>query len=76
MGQDVEVGEIRPDDQRRGAERRPTAQATPSQSGAGEGVANRIYSSLASISSSTLPWSAPDTGHPFLAPSAALTKPA
>jgi hypothetical protein len=68
----VYVGEIGADDQRRGTKCRPPGEAAPRQSGTNQGVTERVYSSLASISIFTLPSSAPETGHPFLAASAAL----
>jgi hypothetical protein len=68
----IYVREIGADDERGGAECRPLCEAAPRQRGTNESMAERVYSSLASISILTLPSSAPDTGHPFLAASAAL----
>ena len=68
----IYVREISADDERGGAECRPLCEAAPRQRGTNKSMAERVYSSLASISILTLPSSAPDTGHPFLAASAAL----
>ena len=68
----IDVREIGADDERGGAECRPLCEAAPRQRGTNQSVTERVYSSLASISTFTLPSSAPDTGHPFLAASAAL----
>ena len=71
-GDDVEVGQVGADEQRRGAQGGAPAQPAPGQSGADQRMADRIYASLASSSICTFPLSAPETGHPSLAASAAL----
>jgi len=60
------------EDQRSGTKCRPPGKPAPSQRGTDQGMTERVYSSLASISIFTFPSSAPETGHPFLASSAAL----
>jgi hypothetical protein len=75
-GNNIEVGEVGADDQRGGSPCRATAEAGLGECRAEKGMTERVYSSLASSSSCTLPWSAVDTGHPFLAASAALANPA
>ena len=72
---DVDVREVGPHDQRCGPECGPTSQATARERDADQSVADRIYSSLASMSSWTFPCRAPETGQPFLAASAAWAKP-
>lgn len=76
VGDDIEVGKVGADDQGRGAQCRSLPQAGPRKSGAGQRMTDGVYSSLASMSIWTFPCSAPDTGQPFLAASAALAKPA
>ena len=71
---DIYVREIGADDERGAAKCRPPGEAAPRQRSTDQGMTERVYSSLASISICTLPASAPDTGHPFLAASAALVK--
>ena len=68
----IYVRKIGAGDECGGAECRPLCEAAPRQRGTNQSMTERIYSSLASISIFTLPASAPDTGHPFLAASAAL----
>lgn len=70
----VYVGEVSPDDQGAGAECGAFAEAGPRERSPGKRVADGVYSSLASISSWTFPCSAPETGQPFFAASAALAK--
>ena len=53
--QDIDIREVGPDDEGSGAERASPAQAGPGERGAYEGVADRVYSSLASISIWTFP---------------------
>ena len=72
IGDGVDVGKVGADDQCGSAQRGAPAEPAAGQAGADEGVADRVYASLASSSSCTLPLSAPDTGHPSLAASAAL----
>ena len=67
VGQCIDIRKIRPNDQGGGAERGPFAQSAPRESRAYERMADRVYSSLASMSTWTLP---------FLAASAAFRKPA
>jgi hypothetical protein len=76
VGKNIDVGKIGANDQSGGAERRSPAQSAPGERGAGERVADRVYSSLASRSICTLPCKAVETGQPRLASSAALAKPA
>ena len=71
----IYVREVGADNKRGGAKCRPLREAAPRQRGTNQGMTERIYSSLASISICTLPSRAPDTGHPFLAASAALANP-
>ena len=71
----IYVREVGTDDERGGAKCRPPCEAAPRQRGPNKGMTERVYSSLASISIFTLPSSAPDTGHPFFAASAALANP-
>ena len=68
----IDVGKIGANYERGGAQCRPPGEAAPRQGGTNQGMTERVYSSLASISIFTLPSSAPETGHPFLAASAAL----
>lgn len=76
ISEHVQIREVGPDNQGSGAEGGPFSEAAPGQSGADQSVADRVYSSLASISICTFPCNAPETGHPFLADSAALANPA
>jgi hypothetical protein len=73
--QSIYIREIGAHDERGGPKRRPPGEAAPRQRGTNQGMTERVYSSLASISIFTLPSSAPETGHPLFAASAALTNP-
>jgi hypothetical protein len=75
VSQYVDIGEVGTNDECRRAESRSIPQAAAGERDPDKGMADRIYSSLASISSWTLPCNAPETGQPFLAASAALAKP-
>lgn len=68
----VYVRKIGAEDERGRAKCGPPGEAAPRQRSPNQGVTERVYSSLASNSIFTLPSRAPDTGHPFLAASAAL----
>ena len=76
IGQNIEIREVGSNDEGRSAERGSSAELRPGQSSPHEGMADGVYSSLASISSCTFPCKALETGHPFFAASAALLKPA
>jgi hypothetical protein len=68
----IYVRQVGADDERCSTECGPPGEAAPRECGPNQGMTERVYSSLASISIFTLPSRAPDTGHPFLAASAAL----
>ena len=76
VGEDVDVGQVGADEQRRGAEGGALPETAARQRGADQRVADRIYASLASSSICTLPLSACETGQPSLAFSAAASNPA
>ena len=76
VGQGIDVGKVGADDNGSGAEPGSPAETGTAQGRTGQCVAEGIYSSLASKSNWTFPCSAPETGQPLLAASAAWVKPA
>ena len=74
--EDVDVGQVGADEQGRGAEARAPPDTGARQRGADQGVADRVYASLASSSICTLPLRACETGQPSLAFCAAASNPA
>ncbi len=76
VGEDVDVGQVGADEERRGSQGGALPEAAPRQRGADQRMADRVYASLASNSIGTLPLSACDTGQPSFAFSAAALNPA
>ena len=74
ISESIYVRKVGADDKRRRAKGGSPGEAAPRQRGPDQGMTERVYSSLASISIFTLPSRAPDTGQPFLAASAARAK--
>lgn len=67
VGESVDVGKVGADEKRGGAQGRALPETGARQTGADQGVADRIYASLASSSICTLPFSACETGQPSFA---------
>jgi len=67
VGESVDVGKVGADEQRGGAQGRAPPEAGARQARADQGMADRIYASLASSSICRLPFSACETGQPSFA---------
>jgi hypothetical protein len=72
VGERVDVRKVGADEERRGPKGRAFPETGARQTGADQGVADRVYASLASSSSCTLPFSACETGQPSFAFCAAV----
>lgn len=67
VGERVDVRKVGADEKGRGPQGRALPEPGARQAGANQGMADRIYASLASSSSGTFPFSAWETGQPSFA---------